>query len=59
MENPIIQQETRIYEKAILKLRDEIYESFHHRLSNGYSKDEFDKVMQSMKIAAIAVSNIY
>lgn len=59
MENRIIPQETRAFEKAILKLKDDIYETFHHRLSNSYSEDEFDKLMRTMDMAASTICNIY
>lgn len=47
------------FEKAILKLKDDIYETFHHRLSNSYSEDEFDKLMRTMNIAASTICHIY
>lgn len=59
MENRIIPQETRAFEKAILKLKDDIYETFHHRLSNSYSEDEFDKLMRTMNMAALTICHIY
>ena len=59
MENRIIPQEARAFEKAILKLKDDIYETLHHRLSNSYSEDEFDKLMRTMNMAALTMSHIY
>lgn len=59
MENRIIPQETESFQKAIFKLNDEMYETFHHRLSNSYSEDEFDKLMWTMNKAALIIGNIY
>lgn len=59
MENRIIPQETAVFQEAIYELKDQIYETFHHRLSNGYSEDEFDKLMRTMNMAASTICNIY